>query len=1037
MRPVNVGSSAVLIAALLSWVCGLAWACGGGDGVGQAGGDAATPGVDVSEGPGDASAASDGATSAAASDSDGGAGPRVPSDDIGPGAPRGPASPGVVLNELQCALAGAWIELANLDPALGAWLDGLVIRGAGAEVVVPPSTWIDPGGVALIAVAADRVDLPCSPEVQLLTETGEVLDTTTGDLADRDTRGRLPDGGSGWQATRPTPGAANRPSLFDPRRVHGLDLALEPGSVGLRDDRSGDPVEVGAAIAVHGELVAAPEPTPGEDPPEALEPLPKPAFEVALSAPLAGVRAVYLDPLTGDPAGLRVLLLAALARAFRVPSLRVGFAWVRVDGQSYGLYAVLEDLTDPAALAATWPTTQEIIEPSASGAGYPPDVAAALDLDLLRRAWAVSAFAGRTTLGAHRVHQAPGGAASVMLVPDTASVADAWSEAGDYRDLAGGLFADCLASEQCRAAYQETLGQLTLTLAEPTLLELGAASFDGHLDAALEDPRAGYGLGDVYASGTATLSWFEARRRSLLLTHSCLVGGAADADQDGFLCSDDCDDTRGDVHPGLVDTCGDGIDQDCNGWVDDGPGCADCVPLWRGGRRYLYCPKPRGYTEARTRCQEQGADLAQLGAPGEARWLLEQAAPSPSGTALWIDGGPAAIAGDAPPCAALQADGTWAGAGCGGSLPALCEDPCDPATDLDGDGFDACGPDCDDDRADAHPGGEDLCSDGVDQDCDGLTDHGEGCFICDPMDFGPHRYWRCEPPAPYEAAVAACEGQLGAGPVMFAGQAEQSRVHSAAGGGNYWLGLTDQATEGTFRWYDGSLPKWVHWNSGEPNDWGDGEDCAELLGSGSWNDIGCGGDKRFLCEELCEPDQDADGDGFDPCGDDCDDDAPGTHPGALDVCADGIDQDCNGVADDGPGCPAAEEPPPTDPCEPFAVAGASWIWCDQGGAWPTAQGRCLALGGGLAWYDSRAQLLAVRAHVTARGHKGPFWTGYADLLEEGHFRAANLEPLDFDAWNDGQPDDYNAVEDCVEVLASGLLNDNHCGAGHKAVCRLP
>jgi hypothetical protein len=43
---------------------------------------------------------------------------------------------------------------------------------------------------------------------------------------------------------------------------------------------------------------------------------------------------------------------------------------------------------------------------------------------------------------------------------------------------------------------------------------------------------------------------------------------------------------------------------------------------------------------------------------------------------------------------------------------------------------------------------------------------------------------------------------------------------------------------------------------------------------------------------------DADGDGFTVCAGDCDDAAPGVHPGATEAC-NGLDDDCNGLVDDG------------------------------------------------------------------------------------------------------------------------------------------
>lgn len=44
----------------------------------------------------------------------------------------------------------------------------------------------------------------------------------------------------------------------------------------------------------------------------------------------------------------------------------------------------------------------------------------------------------------------------------------------------------------------------------------------------------------------------------------------ADADGDGYSASDDCDDSEADVHPGGTEPCScDGMDNDCNGKVDD------------------------------------------------------------------------------------------------------------------------------------------------------------------------------------------------------------------------------------------------------------------------------------------------------------------------------------------------------------------------------------------------------------------------------------------------------------------------------------
>lgn len=53
-----------------------------------------------------------------------------------------------------------------------------------------------------------------------------------------------------------------------------------------------------------------------------------------------------------------------------------------------------------------------------------------------------------------------------------------------------------------------------------------------------------------------------------------------------------------------------------------------------------------------------------------------------------------------------------------------------------------------------------------------------------------------------------------------------------------WIGFNDQANEGAFEWSDGTPATYANWNRGEPNNAGNNEHYAELLGSnGKWNDL--------------------------------------------------------------------------------------------------------------------------------------------------------------------------------------------------------
>ncbi len=70
---------------------------------------------------------------------------------------------------------------------------------------------------------------------------------------------------------------------------------------------------------------------------------------------------------------------------------------------------------------------------------------------------------------------------------------------------------------------------------------------------------------DVIASRAAYLQTFVDCERGV-------ASAATDADGDGYRWCDECDDQSAAVHPGAPEICGNGIDDNCNGLIDEGCG---------------------------------------------------------------------------------------------------------------------------------------------------------------------------------------------------------------------------------------------------------------------------------------------------------------------------------------------------------------------------------------------------------------------------------------------------------------------------------
>lgn len=893
------------------------------------------------------------------------------------------------INEIDCH-GRDWIELVNAgdtpaDPNGWALTDNpeepTRLFAFVGEAPIPPGGFLsvretegDEAGLEFgIACGGD--------EITLFAPDGSVAERVeVPEIGDLYTWGRLPDATGDFVRTAPTRDAANvaasapAPAYFDPLRRTTTEISIPEANVALlfADPRTkvqarlrmfdAEGVSTGwrvVGVRLKGRLGSARDLNA------------KAALRIDLNwvsadGAIDGLENLTLNNMVQDPSYVHEWATYALFQAVGVPAPRIGYTWVRLNGQDFGLYANVETYDD-VFLEQHLPPTAHLYE-GLYGQDFDEGIAGQLEVDegdpedrsdfeavrtaldlfasgaepslfeatldrvdwpQVLRFFAVEVFTGHwdgyaPTRNNWYAHFDTGG--TLRFLPW--GVDQTWGYGLPWHQGGGRLFALCMLDAPCRATYDDALAEVvaaydTLRLPEriPELMQA--------LRPAIErDPRREFDVPTVEQSQRDTAAFMVARRDEAAALLACLAEGD-DPDGDGAICDGDCAPDNGTVYPGAPELCGDGLDNDCNGRLDDRPECPDCVEVFRGPHRYLFCPYPRTYAEAGARCADQGSAPVHIGGQVENDWLWGNALAlyyqwwwlgasslaTDDGTYLWSDGRSLDFAawsegqpdggGGGERCAHFWEWGPfWNDLNCDAALGTLCEDPCVPGTDEDGDGFDRCDVDCDDGDPLVYPGAPEVCADGLDQSCDGVADEGDGCDCVEVLR-GQQRYLFCSRPRTWDEARAHCQA-LGMDLALvdavgentfFAAQREVLPIEYL------WLGHTDQGQEGDFFGWDG-VARATYFAEGQPDNAGGVEHCVHLFpGSAEWNDLDCGVRIGSICEALCPEGQDEDRDGALRCGTDCDDLDRQVRPGGREVCGDGRDNDCSGRVDDDPRCP--------------------------------------------------------------------------------------------------------------------------------------
>jgi hypothetical protein len=112
------------------------------------------------------------------------------------------------------------------------------------------------------------------------------------------------------------------------------------------------------------------------------------------------------------------------------------------------------------------------------------------------------------------------------------------------------------------------------------------------------------------------------------------------------------------------------------------------------------------------------------------------------------------------------------------------------------------------------------------------------------QNYNGHSYYRSTGNATWTTARTNCSN-MGGHLVTITTSGEQSFIYGLWPSG--WIGLTDEVTEGTWRWVTGETYSYKNWNSGEPNNAGN-EDYVQFVSNGRWNDLNNNNNLAYVLE---------------------------------------------------------------------------------------------------------------------------------------------------------------------------------------------
>lgn len=474
-----------------------------------------------------------------------------------------PVESEVRLNEIDCH-GTDWIEIVNVGDMVADLAGWIVTDGLDKTdhyYALPAGSIVRPGGYLVVKGASETREgfdfgIKCDDEsVFLMDPSKKVIDVTdVTAVPDGFTWGRSPDGTGAFTVTLPTQGTANIENpdtpdeLFDPGVVNLFEITLGSDAVsGLTTDPY-EYVSGVVSVTVAGKTVSGQPVGVRLKSGYSFQPLTaKAAFKIkadgyAVGDRVLGMKNFTLNNMVDDRTMMHETLAYKLFREAGIPAPRTGYAQVRVNGQDYGLYVLVENYDDQfttfnfASTQHLYEGTgdlyagqigkfdvedgdkldvadlEKLMERIASTSGWHEGVSEVADMASMTKMWAIEAFIAHTdgySMAANNffLHSDDDGVFTMMPWGTDRT----FVETPAFDTCTSVFCTSCFANPVCSGMMQGAFESIPALVAGAGLVDMVTSVGDAIASYVESDPRKPYTKEEHDAAVQALKAWIPAR----------------------------------------------------------------------------------------------------------------------------------------------------------------------------------------------------------------------------------------------------------------------------------------------------------------------------------------------------------------------------------------------------------------------------------------------------------------------------------------------------------------------------------------------